>query len=162
MEEAINLCAVRDRIPFPKLLSNMSMIKDAVNEVISELWYEQRGMVIESIALIGLTLDKDSRARVEQFDSAKIFADDPEALNALVALGFTEAMKSAASNQAGATGGFAGLGLAGSYSADAATADNQGIPAGGTCPFCGTPLPSQVIFEHCPACNADIRSCFPY
>ena len=162
MEEAINLCAVRDRIPFPKLLSNMSMIKDAVNEVISELWYEQRGMVIESIALIGLTLDKDSRARVEQFDSAKIFADDPEALNALVALGFTEAMKSAASNQAGATGGFAGLGLAGSYSADAATADNQGIPAGGTCPFCGTPLPSQVIFEHCPACNADIRSCFSY
>ena len=165
MEEALNLCATRGKIPFPKLLSEKSILKDAVNEAVSKCWYEQRGMVIESIALNDLTLDEASRKRVEQFDSAKLFADDPNALSALVALGFTDAMKAAASNPAGAVGGFAGVGMASAF------ADNTGIPVPAadsrmdeypeTCPFCGTPLASQVLFEYCPACNADIRSYYP-
>ena len=142
MEEALNLCAVRDKMPFPKLISNKSKLKETVNEVVSTIWYEQRGMVVESIAITDLTLDEASRKRVEQFDSAKIFGDDPGALSALVALGLTDAMKAAASNPAGAMTGFAGAGMA--------------APA--TCPFCGTPLPSQTPLEFCPACNADIRS----
>jgi len=170
MEEALNLCATRDKIPFPKLLSNKSKLKDAVNETVSKLWLEQRGMVIESIALTELTLDEASRKRVEQYDSAKLFADDPAALGALVAMGLTEAMQAAASNPAGAVGGFAGIGMAG------AVAENTGLEkplitarelseaknAGGpeTCPFCGTPLPAQTPLEHCPACYADIRSYF--
>ena len=170
MEEALNLCAVRDKVPFPQLISNKSKVKDAVNEVLSKLWYEQRGMVIETIALTGLTLDAASRARVEQFDSAKIFADDPGALNALVALGLTEAMNSAASNPAGPAAGFAGIGMANAVSGGMAgvnpvtantanpTAGTQGFTVPETCPFCGTPLPSQTFMEYCPACNADIRS----
>ena len=166
MEEALNLCAVRDKVPFPKLLSNKSIVKDAVNEVLSKLWREQRGMIIESIALTGLTLDEASRKRVEQFDSAKLFADDPGALNALIALGLTEAMNSAASNPAGAVGGFAGVGMAGAFSgnegikADYAHSvmDTLNLTGPETCPFCGTPLNSSVIFEYCPACSADIRS----
>jgi membrane protease subunit (stomatin/prohibitin family) len=157
MEEALNLCAVRDRIPFPMLLSNKNRVKDAVNEAVSEAWHEQRGMVIESIVLTGLTLDEASRKRVEEFDSAKIFADDPAALNALVALGFTDAMKAAASNSAGAMGGFAGLGM-GIKAADLMNAQTVNEPS--TCPFCGTPLNSPVP-DYCPACTADIRSYFP-
>ena len=170
MEEALNLCAVRDKVPFPQLISNKSKVKDAVNEVLSKLWYEERGMVIETIALTGLTLDAASRARVEQFDSEKLFADDPASLNALVALGLTEAMNSAASNPAGAVGGFAGIGMAHavsgntavstpvtSYSADPA-ANSSGFSGLENCPFCGTPLSSQIRVEYCPACNADIRS----
>lgn len=157
MEEALNLCAVRDRVPFPMLLSKKSIVKDAVNEVVSKAWYEQRGMVIESIVLTGLTLDEASRKRVEEFDSAKLFADDPGALQALVALGFTDAMKAAASNFAGSMGGLAGLGMA-SNSAAAMNAQSLSEPV--TCPFCGTPLHSQMTPDYCPACNADIRSYF--
>lgn len=159
MEEALNLCAVQKKVPFPQLLSNKSIVKDAVNEVLSKIWREQRGMVIESIALTGLTLDEASRARVEKYDSAKIFADDPGALNALVALGLTEAMNSAASNPAGAAGGFAGIGMAGAVANTTVPSFNTQILTGPeTCPFCGTPLNSYVIYENCPACNADIRS----
>lgn len=140
MEEALNLCATRDKVPFPKLISNKSRLKDAVNEVVSKQWLENRGMIVESMALNDLTLDAASRARVEQFDSAKVFADDPEALKALYVLGLTEAMNTAAGNPAGAMTGLAGLAMAASE----------------TCPYCGSPLQLQV--DHCPACNADLRS----
>ena len=162
MEEVLNICGTRDKVPFPQLLSNKSKLKDAVNEAVSKLWLEKRGMVVESIALTDLTLDEASRSRVEQFDSAKIFADDPDALKALVALGFTEAMKSAASNPAGAVGGFAGLGMAGTVSGNMQNGNPaigvQNVTGPETCPFCGTPLPLQRVLEYCPACNADIRS----
>ena len=161
MEEALNLCATRDKIPFPQLLSQKSRLKDAVNEAITKQW-SPRGIAIESIALIDLTLDEKSRKRVEQFDSAKLFADDPAALGALVALGLTEAMQSAASNPAGAVGGFAGLGMAGAIAGNPITANTplnaQPVTGPETCPFCGTPLASQTRLDYCPACNADIRS----
>ena len=153
MEKALNLCATRDQVPFPKLLSNKGKLRDAVNEVVSKLWYEQRGMVVESIVLTDLTLDEASRNRVEQFDSAKLFADDPDALRAMVALGFTDAVKSAASNSAGAVGGIAGVGMANAFAGNA-----QGFTGLDNCPFCGTPLSSTTRVDYCPACNADIRS----
>lgn len=180
MEEALNICGSREKIPFPKLISNKSKLKDAVNEAVSKLWYEQRGMVVESIAITDLTLDEASRKRVEQFDSAKLFSDDPGALGALVALGLTDAMKAAASNPAGPITGFAGIGAVVNnmpgYNAVESAAVPEAVPAAApaanptvntqssavpeTCPFCGTPLPSQTHIEYCPACNADIRSYF--
>ena len=168
MEEALNLCATRDKVPFPKLLSEKSKLKDAVNEAISRQWLENRGMVVESIALTDLTLDEKSRKRVEQFDSAKLFADDPATLGALVALGLTEAAQLAASNPAGAAGGFAGLGMAGAASTYSDSnrplvtarelAEAQKWNALGNCPFCGTTLPTGAPQEHCPACYADLKT----
>ena len=144
-------------------------------------------MIIESIALVGLTLDKESRERVEKFDSAKLFADDPAALNALIAMGLTDAAKAAASNPAGAGVGFAGVGMAGNFGAAPAPtyapvasapapaptystapaptyapAPSAPAPAPAFtgpefCPFCGTPLPNRRL-DNCPACIADIRS----
>lgn len=171
MEEALNLCATRDKVPFPILLSNKSRLRDAVNEAVSKVWLEKRGMVVVSIALTDLTLDPDSRKRVEEFDSARLYANNPDALKALVALGLTDAVKAAGSNPSGAISGLAGVGMA--Y----AVANNMGMtntPATpnvavpdvsgqsvsglGTCPFCGTPLPSGQPLEQCPACCADIRS----
>ena len=163
MEEALNLCATRDKIPFPKLLSDKSKLKAAVNEAVSRQWLDNRGMVVESITIVDLTLDEKSRARVEQFDSAKLFADDPGALGALVALGLTEAMQSAASNPAGAALGFAGLGMAGSMGTvniGNPTVNAQPVTGPETCPFCGTLLPSGTSLEHCPACCADIKQYF--
>ena len=131
-------------------------------------------MVVESIALTDLTLDEKSRKRVEQFDSAKLFADDPAALGALVALGLTEAMKSAASNPAGAVGGFAGLGMASTVAGNMGTANavnpittnsasnTKPVTGPETCPFCGTPLASQTRLDNCPACYADIRSYYQH
>ena len=144
MEQALNLCAVRDKIPFPQLVSNKTRLKGAVNEVVSKLWYENRGMVIESVALTDLTLDEASRSRVEQYDSAKIFANDPNALRALAVLGFIKAMNTAASNSAGA--GAAGVGLA------AVT-----VPVTKTCPFCGIRLTSEEAILNCPGCNAKVK-----
>ena len=169
MEEALNLCATRDKISFPQLLSQKSKLKEAVNEAITKQW-SPRGIVIESIAIIDLTLDEKSRKRVEQFDSAKLFADDPGALGALVALGLTEAMNSAASNPSGAFSGLAGLGMASSVSGNVGAvntgshvtanpvANAQPVTGPDTCPFCGTPLAPQTRPDNCPACYADIRS----
>ena len=74
MKEALNICAVREKIPFPQLESSKSQLKDAVNEAVSKVWLEQRGMVIVSIALTDMTLDPDSRIRVEQYETNKIYA----------------------------------------------------------------------------------------
>ena len=166
MEEALGLCAVRDKIPFPYLLSNKSRLKEAVNETVSKTWLEQRGMYIESIALTELTLDDESRKRVAQFDTSKLYADNPEALKALEAIGITDALKAAASNQSGSIAGLAGVGVAAAVSQRlgakipaANTAGNiQNITGPETCPFCGTPLPARSFLEQCPACCADIRS----
>ena len=159
MQEALNLCAVRDKIPFPQLVSNKSKLKDAVNFIVSKLWREQRGMVVESIALTDLTLDEASRARVEQFDSAKIFAKDPAALKALAVLGFVKAMNTAAANPAGAVTGVAGVAMVAGVAGTAVgtqTAAAQTPPRQATCPFCGTKLPSQGQLKNCPACSADL------
>ena len=153
MEEALNLCATRDKVPFPKLLSNKSRLKDAVNETISKQWRERRGMIVESIALTELTLDEASRARVESFDSAKVFADDPEALKALYVLGFVEAMNTAAGNPSGAVTGLTGLGMV-----NAVTGNLKPATGPESCPFCGSELPVGDLLNHCPACNADLRS----
>lgn len=149
MEEALNLCASRDKIPFPQLISNKSKLKSAVNEVVSKIWYERRGMVIESIALTDLTLDEASRARVEQFDSAKIFSQDPAALKALAVLGFVKAMNTAAGNSAGAVTGVDGV------AGVAMTKANTNIRK--ACPFCGTILPQETGVINCPACGAKVR-----
>ena len=146
MEEALNICAVREKLPFPQLISNKSKLKKAVNEVVSKLWFDRRGMVIESIALTDLTLDAASRERVEQFDSAKIFSKDPAALKALQVLGFVKAMNTAAANPSGAAAGAAGVVM---------TAANTVVP--GTCVFCGSVIPSPGL-KNCPACNAPIDS----
>ena len=88
-------------------------------------------------------------------------------------------------NPAGPAAGFAGIGMANAVSGGMAgvnpvtantvsggvaaanpitanavnpTAGTQGFTVPETCPFCGTPLPSQTFMEYCPACNADIRS----
>ena len=147
MEQALNICATRDKLPFPQLLAYKSKLKNAINETVSRLWYEQRGMVIESIALTDLTLSESSRNRVEQFDSAKIFSKDPAALKALAVLGFVKAMNTAAANPSGAAAavGVAGVGMSAAS-----------IPVPKTCPFCGTQLPSKETLRRCPACSADI------
>ena len=153
MSEALNLCATRDKVPFPKLISNKSRLKDAVNEVVSKLWLENRGMIVESMALNDLTLDAASRARVETFDNAKVFSDDPEALKALVVLGFTDALNKAAGNSSGAAAGLAGLGMVNAVSGNMAAQALSGLDS---CPYCGSPLSSGD--QVCPACNADLRS----
>ena len=170
MKEAFNLCAVRDKMSFPQFLANKSKLKDAVNEAVSKVWREQRGMVIASIALTDLTLDPDSRRRVEQFETNKIYADDPDALHALEALGLTDAFKAAGSNPRGAFSGFAGIGMASIVADKMGKVNTQTNGSGGNnagnvqifsgpeaCPFCGTPLPQTAPLDYCPACVADIR-----
>ena len=145
MEEALNRCAVKGKVPFPQLIANKTIVKDAVNEALTKKWYEERGMIIESIALVGLTLDKESRERVEKFDSAKLFADDPAALNALVALGLTDAAKAAASNPAGAGVGFAGVGMAGNFGASPApTYSTAPAPTYAPAPSAPAPTPTYT------------------
>ncbi len=146
MEQALNICATRDKLPFPQLLAYKSKLKNAINETVSRLWYEQRGMVIESIALTDLTLSESSRNRVEQFDSAKIFSKDPAALKALAVLGFVKAMNTAAGNSAGAVTGMAGVAMTGAK-----------INVRKACPFCGSILPQQTGVINCASCGAKVR-----
>ena len=83
---------------------------------------QNRGIVVEAVAIGGVTPDDKSRARIEQVDTAKLYGQDANALAAQVALGQTEAMKAAGANANGAVNGFMGMGMMGAVGGNNATA----------------------------------------
>ncbi len=100
--EVLNRCGGQDKIMFANLPSEQTRLRTYMQECLDEDWLKLRGVVVETVAIGGITPDEKSRARIEEVDNAKLYASDPNALAAQVALGQTEAMKAAGANSAGA------------------------------------------------------------
>jgi membrane protease subunit (stomatin/prohibitin family) len=120
--EALNMLAAQDRVMYSLIDSNRSKLRNRMQECLDEDWLQNRGIVVEAVAIGGVTPDDKSRERIEQVDTAKLYGQDANALAAQVALGQTEAMKAAGANANGAVNGFMGMGMMGAVGGNNATA----------------------------------------
>ncbi len=113
ISEVLNRCGGTDKIMFSDLPGEQGRLRRYMQEALDEEWLQNRGIVIESVAIGGITPDEKSRERIEKIDTSKMYGQDPSMLAAEVALGQTEAMKLAGGNSAGAATGLMGLGMMG-------------------------------------------------
>ncbi len=96
----------------PNQISNHNTeIETAMNDILSKKWGELRGLKVVSVALNPVTLTEEDAQMIKQAQHAAIMRDPTMAAATLVGAQ-AEAMKSAASNQAGAMTGFLGMGMA--------------------------------------------------
>ena len=84
---------------------------DAMNEALTKKWLETRGLAVVSIAMNPVTLPEEDAQMIKDAQKNAIMRD-PTMAAATLAGAQAEAMKAAASNQAGAMTGFMGMGMA--------------------------------------------------
>ena len=82
-----------------------------LNEILSEKWGQLRGLKVISIALGSVTLPEEDAEMIKQAQRTAIMKDPTMAAATLVGAQ-ADAMKAAASNEAGAMTGFMGFGMA--------------------------------------------------
>lgn len=111
--EVLNKCGGQDKIMYADLPGEQGRLRKYMADALDEEWLQARGIVVDSVAIGGITPDDKSRERIEQVDQAKMFGSDPTALAAQAVLGQTQAMNTAAGNANGAVTGFAGMGMVG-------------------------------------------------
>lgn len=147
-----------------QIVTHNTDLENAMNTALSEKWGELRGLKVVSIALGSVTLPDEDADMIKQAQRAAIMRDPTMAAATLVGAQ-ADAMKAAASNEAGAMTGFMGLGMAMNAGGGAGAAQNlfamgqqqqqqqaqQAAPAPGgwTC-ACG----ASVNGNFCPNCGA--------
>lgn len=86
-------------------------LKDAMNNALNEKWQKLRGITIVSIAMNPIILDDDDLKKIQDFQDRAVLRD-PGMAAATLTEAQADALRSAASNEAGAMMGFMGLGMA--------------------------------------------------
>ena len=147
-----------------QIVTHNTDLENAMNDALSTKWGELRGLKVVSIALGSVTLPDEDADMIKQAQRAAIMRDPTMAAATLVGAQ-ADAMKAAASNEAGAMTGFMGMGMAMNAGGGAGAAQNlfamgqqqqqqqaqQAAPAPGgwTC-ACG----ASVNGNFCPNCGA--------
>ena len=94
-----------------QIVSHNTDLENAMNAALSAKWGELRGLKVVSIALGSVTLPDDDADMIKQAQRTAIMKDPTMAAATLVGAQ-ADAMKAAASNEAGAMTGFMGMGMA--------------------------------------------------
>ena len=94
-----------------QIVAHTAELEKALNEVLSEKWAQLRGLEVVSVALGTLTLPPEDAEMIKQAQRTAIMRDPTMAAATLVGAQ-ADAMKAAASNEAGAMNGFIGMGMA--------------------------------------------------
>lgn len=94
-----------------QIVAHNTELENAMNVVLSEKWGTLRGLVVVSIALGSVTLPEEDAELIKQAQRTAVMYDPGMAAATLVGAQ-ADAMKSAASNSAGAMTGFMGMGMA--------------------------------------------------
>lgn len=94
-----------------QIVSHAAELEKAMNAALSEKWEALRGLRVVSIALGSVTLPEADAEMIKQVQRSAVMRDPTMAAAALVGAQ-ADAMKAAASNQAGAMNGFVGMGMA--------------------------------------------------
>ena len=94
-----------------QIVSHNTELEDAMNAALSAKWGELRGLKVVSIALGSVTLPPEDAEMIKQAQRTSIMRDPTMAAATLVGAQ-ADAMKAAASNEAGAMTGFMGMGMA--------------------------------------------------
>ena len=147
-----------------QIVTHNTDLENAMNDALSTKWGELRGLKVVSIALGSVTLPDEDADMIKQAQRAAIMRDPTMAAATLVGAQ-ADAMKAAASNEAGAMTGFMGLGMAMNAGGGAGAAQNlfamgqqqqqqqqqqqAPAPGGWTC-ACG----ATVNGNFCPNCGA--------
>lgn len=98
-------------IRYSALPGHTMEIADALNEVLSKKWTENRGIKIASFGVNSVTISPEDEKMIKELQRTAVMRDPSMAAATLVgAQG--DAMKAAASNSAGAMTGFMGMGMA--------------------------------------------------
>ena len=162
---ALSSCA-KEGITFSSLPTEQLRLARHMNEALDEDWKKSRGMEIVSVAIEKITPDDESRARIEQFDSAAMYGKSEFAAGRMVAA-TANAMENAASNANGAVTGFMGVGMMGNVTGgvgnnalehvmngdtNPAPVVGAAVTTGKTCPKCGKPAAGKF----CSECGTEI------
>lgn len=94
-----------------QIVAHNTELENAMNVALSEKWGTLRGLVVVSIALGSVTLPEEDVELIKQAQRIAVMRDPGMAAATLVGAQ-ADAMKSAASNSAGAMTGFMGMGMA--------------------------------------------------
>ena len=94
-----------------QIVAHNTELENAMNVALSEKWGTLRGLVVVSIALGSVTLPEEDTELIKQAQRTAVMYDPGMAAATLVGAQ-ADAMKSAASNSAGAMTGFMGMGMA--------------------------------------------------
>ncbi len=94
-----------------QIVSHTTELEEALNGVLSQKWGELRGLAVVSVALGSVTLPEEDAELIKQAQRAAILRD-PTMAAATLTGAQADAMKAAASNEAGAMPGFIGMGMA--------------------------------------------------
>ena len=94
-----------------QIVAHNTELEDAMNLTLSSKWSELRGLKVVSIALGSVTLPEEDVEMIKQAQRTAMMKDPTMAAATLVGAQ-ADAMKSAASNEAGAMTGFMGMGMA--------------------------------------------------
>lgn len=94
-----------------QIVAHNTELEDAMNLTLSSKWSELRGLKVVSIALGSVTLPEEDAEMIKQAQRTAMMKDPTMAAATLVGAQ-ADAMKSAASNEAGAMTGFMGMGMA--------------------------------------------------
>lgn len=94
-----------------QIVTHNTDLENAMNTALSEKWSALRGLKIVSIALGSVTLPEEDAEMIKQAQRTAIMRDPTMAAATLVGAQ-ADAMKAAASNEAGAMTGFLGMGMA--------------------------------------------------
>ncbi len=94
-----------------QIVSHNKDLEDAMNIALSTKWGKLRGLKVVSIALGSVTLPPEDAEMIKQLQKAAVL-QNPNMAAATLVNAQADAMKSAASNAAGAMTGFMGMGMA--------------------------------------------------
>ena len=94
-----------------QIVAHNTDLENAMNEALSVKWGELRGLQVVSIALGSVTLPPEDAEMIKQLQRTAVL-QNPMMAGATLVGAQADAMKAAASNEAGAMTGFMGMGMA--------------------------------------------------
>lgn len=99
-------------IRYSSLPNHTIEIANALNEILSNKWYEARGLVVHSFGVNSVKASKEDEDMIKELQRTSVFRN-PNMAAAHLVTGQKTAMESAAANSAGAMVGFAGMNMVG-------------------------------------------------
>ena len=123
-------------IPMKTMELGMYMAK-----VLDESWLSQRGFLIQSVGIAGISFDDATNQLLERYASDSILLD-PNARAARMTAGLASGLEAAGSNEGGAMMGFAGMAMGMNAAGGMGMMPGQQAPAGSPQP--PTPPPSAA------------------
>jgi membrane protease subunit (stomatin/prohibitin family) len=95
-----------------QIVAHVDDLQLAMNDALSDKWSQLRGIVVVSIAIGSLTLPEEDAQMIKEAQKTAILRD-PSMAGATLVGAQAEALKAAASNEAGAVTGLMGIGMLG-------------------------------------------------